>query len=186
MKTALIVVDMLKDFTDENGKVFYPENKSILSQTNKLIKFFHETNRHVIFIKHRYRKDKFDKNLENMRPCCIEGTDGDEIDPALEVKDKDYQIYKRRYSSFYGTDLDLVLRENDIKRLVIVGTKTNNCIIATAYDAYYRDYEVCVAEDCVATNSKLKNNIYLEDIAKYLGDVYNSERIIEMLERENL
>ena len=51
-----------------------------------------------------------------MRPNCIEGTFGIEIDPMLEVDEKkDYVIRKRRYSGFFGTDLDLVLRENEVE-----------------------------------------------------------------------
>ena len=64
-----------------------------------------------------------------MRPNCIEGTFGIEIDPMLEVDEKkDYVIRKRRYSGFFGTDLDLVLRENEVENVVVVGTKTNCCI----------------------------------------------------------
>ena len=84
-----------------------------------------------------------------MRPNCIEGTFGIEIDPMLEVDEKkDYVIRKRRYSGFFGTDLDLVLRENEVENVVVVGTKTNCCIRATVTDAFYlnfREYpKVCV------------------------------------------
>ena len=184
MKNALIVVDMVNDFTREDGLVFYPENKVILPRINKLIKYFHKTNQLVVFVKHTYRKDKFDKNLLNMRPCCIEGTGGNEIDSSLEVLERDYQIKKRRYSSFYYTDLDLILRENDIKRIIVVGTKTNNCIRATVEDGYYLDYDVYVASDCVATNSNTVNRVHLEDIDKYLGTVKSSDEIINILERD--
>ena len=185
MKTALLVVDMVKDFTDPEGLVFYPQNREVLPKIKAVVDFFHETSRPVIFIRHSYRKGKYDKNLETMRPNCIEGTGGDEIDPMLTVLESDYQIKKRRYSAFFGTDLDLVLRENNVKTVVIVGTKTNCCIRATATDAYYNDYNTIVLSDCVATNSDLVNRVHLEDIDKYIGRVMDSDSLIGELRKED-
>ena len=107
-----------------------------------------------------------------MRPNCIEGTFGIEIDPMLEVDEKkDYVIRKRRYSGFFGTDLDLVLRENEVENVVVVGTKTNCCIRATVTDAFYLNYNPYVIRECVATNSETVNEVHLTDIDKYLGKV---------------
>ncbi len=183
-KTALVVVDMVRDFTQPDGLVYYAQNAEVLPVIGKVVDYFHKTDRPVIFMRHSYRAGKFDRNLVTMRPNCIEGTGGDEIDPSLTVLDSDYQIKKRRYSAFFGTDLDLVLRENKIERLVIVGTKTNNCIRATVTDAHYLDYRPVVLSDCVATNSEVVNRVHLEDIAKYLGQVMTSDELIGLLESE--
>ena len=118
-----------------------------------------------------------------MRPNCMEGTMGIEIDPMLPVdEEKDYVIRKRRYSGFFGTDLDLVLRENHIENVVIVGTKTNCCIRATVTDAFYLDYNGIVISDCVATNSEEVNRVHQEDIRKYLGQVVDSDTLFEKLD----
>lgn len=182
MKTALIVVDMVRDFTQPDGLVYYPQNAEVLPVIGRVVDYFHESERLVIFMRHSYRAGKFDRNLLTMRPNCIEGTGGDEIDPSLTVLPQDYQIKKRRYSAFFGTDLDLVLRENKIESVVIVGTKTNCCIRATVHDAYYLDYRVVVLSDCVATNSEVVNQVHLEDIGKYFGKVMTSNDLFAMLE----
>jgi len=176
-KTAIIVVDMVYDFTNENGLVYYPQNREILPNINKAVEICRENGALVIFMQHCYRKDKPDKNLLNMRPNCIEGSGGEEIDESLTVLPQDYVIKKRRYSAFFGTDLDLVLRENDIRRVIIVGTKTNCCIRATVTDAYYLDYDVYVIRECVATNDEIVNNVHLTDIDKYLGHVIKLEEL---------
>nr|WP_072514128.1 isochorismatase family cysteine hydrolase [Ndongobacter massiliensis] len=186
MKTALIVVDMVKDFTDPNGLVFYPQNREVLPKIKTVVEYFHETQRLVIYMRHSYRSGKFDRNLVTMRPNCIDGTGGDEIDPMLPILPTDYQIKKRRYSAFFGTDLDLVLRENGVEQVVIVGTKTNCCIRATATDAYYRDYRVIVLSDCVATNSDVVNRVHLEDIQKYIGTVMTWEECRKALEEADV
>lgn len=178
MKTALLVVDMVKDFTDPEGLVFYPQNREVLPVIKKVVDHFHETDQLVIYFRHSYRAGKYDRNLEEMRPNCIAGTGGDEIDPMLPVWDQDYVVFKRRYSGFFGTDLDLILREHDIRRVVIVGTKTNCCIRATVTDAYYLDYRPVVLSDCVATNSDVVNEVHLEDIHKYFGTVIDSQTFI--------
>jgi nicotinamidase-related amidase len=132
----------------------------------------------IIFAQHCYRKGKYDRNLETMRPCCIEGSGGEDLDPLLPVDmERDYIIKKRRYSAFVGTDLDLILRENKIETLIIVGTKTNCCIRATATDAYYLDYFPVVLSDCVATDSDTVNQVHLEDIRKYFGQVMTSDEL---------
>ncbi|MDO5690623.1 MAG: isochorismatase family cysteine hydrolase [Tissierellia bacterium] len=177
--TALIVVDMVFDFTHPDGLVFYPQNQEILPQIAKVVNYCHQKEHLVIFMQHSYRANKTEKNLVNMRPNCIEGTGGDHIDPSLPLDEvKDYVIKKRRYSAFFGTDLDLVLRENGITRVVIVGTKTNCCIRATVTDSYYLDYDTVVLRDCVATNDTIVNEVHLTDISKYFGKVISSKEFM--------
>jgi nicotinamidase-related amidase len=180
-KTALIVIDMVYDFTNPDGLVYYPQNKAILPKINEAIKAAREGNALVIFMQHRYRKNKPDQNLSIMRPSCIEGTKGVEIDPSLDVKEEDYIIPKRRYSAFFGTDLDLVLREHEITDVVLVGTKTNCCIRSTVHDSYYLSYHTIVIEDCVATNDETVQKVHLSDIDKYYGDVISLKTFKERM-----
>ena len=155
-KSALIIVDMVRDFTDPNGLVYYPQNREILPQIRKVLDKCREKGLLIVFMQHCNRKGKVDRKAQAMRPNCIEGTFGVEIDPMLPVdEEKDYVIQKRRYSGFFGTDLDLVLRENGVK-------------------------------ECVATNSEVVNEVHLTDIDKYLGDVIDMNTLFEMLEEGRL
>lgn len=186
-KTALLIVDMVRDFTDPEGLVYYPQNRCILPKIQKVLDECRRHNCLIIFLQHCNRKDKPDHRISTMRPNCLEGTWGIEIDPYLSVNEKnDYVIRKRRYSGFFGTDLDLVLRENHIENLIIVGTKTNCCIRATVTDAFYLDYNGIVISDCVATDSEEVNQVHLKDIQKYLGQVMDSETLFTKLEAGEL
>ena len=192
-KTALIIVDMVRDFTDPEGLVFYPENQKILPRIKKVLD---ESRKHellIVFLQHCNRKDKVDKNNVEFEPTLLSsepiavGTFGIEIDPMLEVDEKkDYVIRKRRYSGFFGTDLDLVLRENEVENVVVVGTKTNCCIRATVTDAFYLNYNPYVIRECVATNSETVNEVHLTDIDKYLGKVIDMNTFSKMLEEGQL
>ena len=118
-KTALLIVDMVKDFTDPEGLVFYPQNREILPRIKRVLDKCREKDVLVVFLQHCNRKGKFDRKAASMRPNCIEGSGGEEIDPMLPVQEEtDYVIKKRRYSGFFGTDLDLVLRENGVKNVM--------------------------------------------------------------------
>ena len=170
-KTALIVVDMVKDFTSPEGLVYYPQNEKILPIINKVVTDARKKGILIVFLQHRYRVNKKDKNLVNMRPNCIEGSGGEDLDDIFDIHEQDYIIPKRRYSGFFGTDLDSVLREHTISNVIIVGTKTNCCIRATVTDAYNLDYLPIVIRECVSTNSNVSNDIHLDEINRYLGNV---------------
>ena len=186
-KTALLIVDMVKDFTDPEGLVFYPQTREILPRIKRVLDKCREKDVLVVFLQHCNRKGKFDRKAASMRPNCIEGSGGEEIDPMLPVQEEtDYVIKKRRYSGFFGTDLDLVLRENGVKNVIVVGTKTNCCIRATITDAFYLDYDGYVVSDCVATNSETVNQVHLEDISKYLGTVVDTEELFGLLDSGKL
>jgi nicotinamidase-related amidase len=185
--SALIVVDMVRDFTQPEGLVYYPQNREILPRIARALELCRVEGMLVVFMQHCYRKDKFDRNLIAMRPNCIEGSGGEDIDPLLKVDAaKDYVIKKRRYSAFFGTDLDLVLREHGIRNVIVVGTKTNCCIRATVTDAYNLDYRVIVLSDCVATNSETVNEVHLSDIGKYLGTVWTTDELAAALKAGGL
>jgi nicotinamidase-related amidase len=183
-KSALIIVDMVMDFTSPEGLVFYPEIREILPRIEKTADICRKNGALVVFMQHCYRKDKPDKNLVYMRKNCIEGSGGEALDPMLTVDSTlDYIIKKRRYSAFFGTDLDLVLRENCIKNVIIAGAKTNCCIRATVTDAYNLNYNVIVLSDCVATDSEIVNAIHLNDIVKYFGEVITSEKLLDRFDK---
>ncbi|MDR2201462.1 MAG: cysteine hydrolase [Clostridiales bacterium] len=181
-KTALIIVDMLFDFADPAGRVYYPQTGAILPRIASVKDELRASGALIVFIQHRHRKAKPDKMLAKVRPNCIEGSGGEEICGVLAPDPAgDYIVQKRRYSAFFGTDLDLILRENGIENAVIVGAKTNCCIRATVNDAFNYGYNVYVVRECVATNDETVNNVYLNDIAKYYGRVISGGELSELI-----
>ena len=65
--------------------------------------------------------------------------------------ERDFIVEKRRYSSFFGTDLDLTMRELGVETVIAVGCDTNICVLHTLADAYYLGYESIVVEDATRT-----------------------------------
>jgi nicotinamidase-related amidase len=61
-------------------------------------------------------------------------------------------VPKWRSSGFWGTSLDLLLRSNAIRSVIVTGCTTEGCVESTARDAMFNDYYVVIAEDCVASD----------------------------------
>lgn len=72
--------------------------------------------------------------------------------PDLDVRDEDYRVgSKRTFDSFFGTQLDILLRSLGVDTLLIGGCNTNTCVLATVFGAYVRGYRSVVLSDCVAS-----------------------------------
>lgn len=84
----------------------------------------------------------------------------------FDVQPGDYRIQKPRYSAFFATQLDLILRRLGIARIVLAGTTTPNCIRTTAYDALSLDYDVTVLSDCTSSVSPEVQQNNLDDMAR--------------------
>ncbi|XMB72788.1 isochorismatase family cysteine hydrolase [Mycoplasmatota bacterium WC30] len=186
-KTALLVVDMIYDFTNPNGKVFYPKNEEIIWNLSDFISDVKKHDCLVVYIEHTVKIDDYQATKIKMRECCIEGSGGELTDSRLNCdRKKDIIIKKTKYSAFYNTDLNIVLQKNNIENVIIVGTKTNNCILATAFDSFSRDYITYIVSDLVGTSDDFINEIYLKDINKYLAKVLDSKSIVDLMKKGEL
>lgn len=165
---ALLVIDMLNDFIDEDGALSVgPQGKAIIGVIKERINDFREHDYPVVFICDNHEKN--DKEFEMFPPHCIAGTYGAEIIEDLDVKDDDKIIVKRRYSAFFGTDLDLYLRENKVDEIFLAGVCTNICLLYTAADARNLAYKVNIYEDGVASFDEEAHNFALKEAKNTLG-----------------
>ncbi|MEU6642564.1 isochorismatase family cysteine hydrolase [Saccharomonospora sp. NPDC046836] len=97
-------------------------------------------------------------------PHCIEGEDGTELASWLDPRPEEFVIRKRRYSAFFGTELEIVLKAYRAETLLLVGGLTDVCIHYTAVDAHQHDYRVRVITDCVGGSSERAHGYALEAI----------------------
>lgn len=82
------------------------------------------------------------------------GTPAVDIVDAIAPREHDVVVDKHRWSGFYGTSLDLMLRSLGVERLVVGGFTTDCCVLTTVFDACARDYRVSLVPDmCAATNT---------------------------------
>ena len=72
----------------------------------------------------------------------------------MGFRPSDYLVPKRRYSAFFGTDLEILLKGLKAETLILVGGLTDVCVHYTFVDGHQHDYFVRVIEDCVAGSSE--------------------------------
>jgi len=112
----------------------------------------------IVYTAHVHRRDGSDMGLfDDMHPpianraALVDGTPGVDIYPEIAPSPGEHVVKKHRYSGFYGTDLDMILREWGVDTVIISGTTTENCCHATARDAMFRNYRVIFLSDATAT-----------------------------------
>jgi nicotinamidase/pyrazinamidase len=143
---ALLVNDMEEDFCGQQAALPVPEPEKISKCINKWIEEFRKTGEPIIFVCDTHSPT--DTEFSVWPPHCVEGTGGTRIIEGVDYRD-DPIIPKTRYSAFFKTSLEKVLRERDVDTLVLTGVCTDICILFTAADAYFRGFEVIVPRDCV-------------------------------------
>lgn len=165
---ALIVVDMLNDFILKDGALYSGEKaEEIVDFINDKIKEFRENKYPIIFLCDNHEVD--DKEFDMFPPHCIAGEHGSQIIESIDVKNDDKIIKKRRYSGFFGTDLDLYLREKKVEEINLVGVCTNICVLYTAADARNLGYSVNIYEKGVATFDEEAHDFALKEAKNTLG-----------------
>lgn len=181
---ALIIIDMQHDFISKGAPIECPGGRDIVSNIQKVKKWAKENNIPVFYTQEMHRHQKIDYGLELERSepqHCLEGTPGVEIIDELKPEDDDYVIIKRRYSGYYLTDLEILMREFGRKALILTGAATNVCVYATALDAMQRDVRTIVLSDGVAGTTEELHKAFLENIDYVIGDVINTDELIETL-----
>lgn len=167
-KTAILVVDMLNDFV--TGALKCDRGLATVPHLQKLLNAAREKGVKVVFCNDAHLKG-VDHELKLWGEHAIAGTVGAEVIPELNVSEQDYVVNKRRYSGFFHTDLDLLLKELGVDTVIMTGLHTHMCVRHTSADAYQLGYRVLVASD--ATDSFTEED-YKYGI-KYLKEVYGAE-----------
>ncbi|MDI9462634.1 MAG: isochorismatase family cysteine hydrolase [Bacillota bacterium] len=167
MARALLVIDMLRDFLDEDGALSIGDAKQIIRNVAKRTEEWRASGNPVIYILDRHLPD--DAEFKMFPPHCLAGERGGEVVDELAPREGDIRIYKRRYSAFFGTDLDLTLRELGVTEVELAGVCTQICILYTAADARMLNYEVTVRRECVASFDEKAHEFALQEMEKTLG-----------------
>jgi nicotinamidase-related amidase len=118
----------------------------------------------VVFIQEAHRPDlvDFGRELDGAEDVhCLEDDPGTPISDQIGYRPEDYFIRKRRYSAFYGTDLEILLKGLKAQTLILIGGLTDVCVHYTFVDAHQGDYYTRVVEDCVVGSSYAAHNASL-------------------------
>ena len=176
-QSAIVVVDMQNDFGSEGGMfalggIDIAGNRAVIAPIARVLAAARRAGIVVIYLKMGFHPDLSDAGapggpnwLKHLRlrvgepvtapdgtasRILIRDTWNTEIVAELAPKSGDIVLYKHRYSGFYETDLDVILKGRSIKNLIFTGCTTSVCVESTLRDAMFRDYTCLLLADCTA------------------------------------
>jgi nicotinamidase/pyrazinamidase len=164
--TALLIADMLNDFVRPGGALLVPGAEALVPAIRRAVEAAHAGGSPVIYLCDSHRPD--DHEFEAWAPHGVPGTWGAEIIPELAPGPGDLIVRKRRFSAFFGTELDMVLRERGVRHLVLAGVLTDICIYHTAVDAFELQYAVTILENAVAAADREDHEFALKQAKRLL------------------
>ncbi|MBN8999678.1 MAG: cysteine hydrolase [Rhizobiales bacterium] len=181
-RTAVVVIDMINEFCKPGGKMVLPGYEVLVPPQLAVIDAARKAGAPVIWVHDSHRRNmRRDREWVKRTPHGIEGTWATEIIADLGAREDEIHVIKHRYSSFFQTDLDLVLKDMLIDQLVVFGVVTNICVRSTDHDAFFNGYEVVVPRDCCAATGPREQESTLYDIATHFGVVSTSAAVVAAL-----
>ena len=162
-KTCLLVIDMQNAFIDPKGSLSRmgldtSRTRTVIEPIRRLRRAFHDAGLPVIYLQHTHQPDGGDMGLiaKVFPPIralghCFDGSWDAGIIDELAPEPRDHVVKKHRFSGFYHTTLEELLRSLSVESLVVSGIATNICVESTVRDAFYRDYPVIVPKESTAS-----------------------------------
>lgn len=193
-RTALLVVDMQRGFLDPGAAMEVPSARAIVPAIGRLLAAFRAARLPVIFTEFTYSPEApllvgaLHPEHQPAPPgavggfgrpssSCLEGHPSALTVADLGPRPGELVVRKRWYDAFAGTPLDGALRARDIRCLVLTGTMTDICVLATVIGAFNREYRVTVVEDGVATLWPDIQRATLDIIRRAYGRVVPAEAV---------
>ncbi|MCX5975678.1 MAG: cysteine hydrolase [Coprothermobacterota bacterium] len=181
--SVLLVVDMQRFFLDPASQTFTCGGVAILPTVKRLLDAFRRFGRPVIFTRHVHHPNDLDSGIMGWwwEGKCLEDSQESEIHPDLAPMSSEKVVFKHRYSAFYNTDLETVLRCLKVEDIVVSGVMTNLCCESTARDAYYRDYRVFIPADGTGSVNEEMHTASLLNLAFGFACVTTADAITEKM-----
>jgi nicotinamidase-related amidase len=195
-RTALLVVDMQRGFVDSGEAMEVPPARACVPVIRGLLDAFRARRLPVVFTAFVYSPDvpllvgELHPEHKPAAPgaphgfgmpssSCLAGSPSARVVDALAPRPDEPVIDKRWYDGFAGSALDGALRARGVTSLVVTGTMTDICVLATVIGAFNREYRVTVVDDAVATLWPEIQRATLDIVARAYGRVVSSKQVLD-------
>jgi nicotinamidase-related amidase len=174
---AMLVIDMVNDLEFPQGRRLLPRALAIARRIAALKSRARAAGIPVVYANDNFGRWRSDF-WQAVEHCLRDGVRGRPLAELLKPDDSDYFVLKPKHSGFYATPLGTLLDYLGARRLILTGISGDTCVLATAMDAYLRDFELHVPRDCLASISPAHNRAALAYMQRVLhADVRDSARI---------
>jgi len=167
-RPVLISVDIQRGYAmpaSHSGIAIMDGHADLIAKAERIVAAARAAELPVVFFKEVHRPDHVDFGREldgDEFVHCLEGEDGTELWPTLVPSGPgEYQIAKRRYSCFFGTDLEILLKGLRAETLILIGGLTDVCVHYTFADGHQHDYRMRVVTDCVIGSTRARHDASL-------------------------
>ena len=187
MKPALLIIDMQNDGIKPESRLYTPGALDIIPAINQLAAAARAHNLPVVWIcqEHRHQLTDFGREADISPVHCVEDSPGAELIDGLNQDPQDYKVIKRRYSGFYNTDLEILLRCLQVDTVIVTGIITDGCVLMTAMDAHARDFYLRVVSDATATTDQESHEAALLIIARTQpGVVVTTHEVLNLVNQK--
>jgi nicotinamidase-related amidase len=175
-KKALLIIDMINDFQFDYGPELAKQTEDISHKIFSLKKKMKTLGNPIIYVNDHY--ELWQADFKKIAETCKNPLN-ENIIHTIYPEDDEYFLIKPKHSAFYGTALNTLLYNLEIKELIITGVAGNICVLFTANDAYMRGYDIIIPSDCIASNTEEDNAFALKMMKKTLkATITTSENII--------
>ncbi len=184
-RPALMIIDMIKGFTDPTMPLGAPLESQIEAQ-RPLLEVAHQRDIPVIFSTVIYEEEDIkDAGVWALKQTgartLTAGSEAVKIDPRLGLHPRDIVLMKKYASCFYGTDLVARLNSRRIDTLIITGCTTSGCVRATAVDAVQNGFRPMVVREAVGDRSAAAHEQSLFDLNAKYADVVSLDETLQYL-----
>lgn len=163
---ALILIDVINDLEFPEAEAMLPQAREMARKLVELKKRARAAGVPIVYVNDNFGKWRSDWR-QTVKHCLV-GKRGREIVKKLRPGRDDYFVLKPKHSGFFSTTLQTLLRYLGAKRLILTGIAGNFCVLFTANDAYMRDYDLFIPEDCCVSNTPRENEEALALMRKFL------------------
>lgn len=177
MKTALLIIDMLNEYLDPNGKIYCEAGRDIIQNIANLKKHFKFHEQPVIYVNTSHINGG-DPETEKWGLHAMRGTWGADVIPELVPQNDDVIVFKRTYDGFYNTELEITLRSLGVDTVVVCGIHTHVCVLCTSLGAFYRGFKVIALEDCMTTGYKPNHESRLRFYNSHIGKLLKYDSFV--------
>jgi biuret amidohydrolase len=166
-RPVLVVIDIQRGYAmsaEEMGISLMDGSAQLITRAERIVAAARAAGLPIVFFQEAHRRDgvDFGRELDGDEGVhCVEGDTGTELWPTLTPMAGEYQIAKRRYSCFFGTDLEILLKGLRADTLVLIGGLTDVCVHYTFADGHQHDYHMRVVSDCVIGSTQARHEASL-------------------------
>lgn len=164
---ALILIDVINDLDFPESEALRESARPMAQQIAALRLRADAEGIPVIYANDNFGRWRSDFQAQ-IKHCLRDDVPGKFLTELLRPQPHHYFVLKPRHSAFYGTPLEILLKQLGVRTLILAGMAGNICVLFTAHDAYLREFNLIIPSDCIASNTAEENQQCLEQMQSIL------------------